>query len=69
MPPNKTACATGAGFGNVDSFIGPSSFHPGGANILLMDGSIRMIKDSVALGLWNALGTRAGGEILDGNAL
>ena len=23
----------------------------------------------VALGLWNALGTRAGGEVLDGNAL
>jgi prepilin-type N-terminal cleavage/methylation domain-containing protein len=69
MPPNKTACATSAGFGNVDSFIGPGSFHPGGANLLLMDGSIRMIKDGVPLGLWNALGTRAGGEVIGGDAL
>jgi prepilin-type N-terminal cleavage/methylation domain-containing protein/prepilin-type processing-associated H-X9-DG protein len=63
MPPNKPACAKSAGFGNVDSFIGPGSFHPGGVNVLLLDGSIRMIKEGVALNLWNALGTRAGGEV------
>jgi hypothetical protein len=28
MPPDHTACAVNASFGNVDSFIGPSSFHP-----------------------------------------
>jgi prepilin-type processing-associated H-X9-DG protein len=68
MPPNKPGCAVSAGFGNVDSFIGAGSFHPGGANVLLLDGSIRFIKDSVALGVWNALGTRAGGEVIGGDA-
>ena len=53
------------GFGNVDSFIGPSSFHPGGANVLLMDGSVRFIKSGIALTTWNALGTRAGGEAIE----
>ncbi len=69
MPPNKPGCATSAGFGNVDSFIGPGSFHPGGANMLILDGSIRFIKDGVVLNVWNALGTRAGGEVISADAL
>jgi prepilin-type processing-associated H-X9-DG protein len=69
MTPNKPGCATSAGFGNADSFIGPGSFHPGGANMLLMDGSIRFIKDGVALNIWNALGTRAGSEVISADAL
>ncbi len=68
MPPNQTACAVSAGFGNVDSFIGPSSFHPGGVNVLLLDGSVRFIKSSVSLVTWNALGTRAGGEAISADA-
>ncbi len=69
MPPDHAACATSAGFGNVDSFIGPSSYHPGGANVLLMDGSVRFVKASVGLATWNALGTRAGGEVISADAL
>jgi prepilin-type processing-associated H-X9-DG protein len=68
MPPNQTACAVNAGFGNVDSFIGPSSFHPGGVNVLLLDGSVRFIKSSVNLVTWIGLGTRAGGEVLSADA-
>jgi prepilin-type processing-associated H-X9-DG protein len=69
MPPNQPACAVNAGFGNVDSFIGPSSFHPGGANLLLLDGSIQFIKGGINLSIWNALGTRAGGEVVAADAL
>ena len=68
MPPDQPACAVSAGFGNVDSFIGPSSFHPGGVNVLLLDGSVRFIKSSVNLSTWNALGTRAGGEVISADA-
>ena len=55
-------------FGSADSFIGPSSHHSGGANLVLMDGSVRFIKDSVSLTIWNALGTRAGGEVISADA-
>jgi prepilin-type processing-associated H-X9-DG protein len=69
MPPNKPACAVNADFGTVDSFIGPSSFHPGGANLLLMDGSVKFVKETVNPSVWNALGTKAAGEVLSGDAL
>ncbi len=31
----------------------------------MCDGSVRFIKDSLQLDVWKALGTRAGGEIVD----
>ena len=49
-------------------FIAASSFHPGGVNILLMDGSARFIKSSINLSIWNALGTRADGEVVSTDA-
>jgi len=46
-----------------------SSGHPGGVNVLLGDGSVRFIKDSIALETWRALGTRRGGEVISADAL
>jgi prepilin-type processing-associated H-X9-DG protein len=69
MPPNQPACAVSAGFGNVDSFIGASSFHPGGVNVLLLDGSVRFVKSSVGPAAWNALGTRSFGEVVSADSL
>jgi prepilin-type N-terminal cleavage/methylation domain-containing protein/prepilin-type processing-associated H-X9-DG protein len=40
------------------------AFHPGGANILLGDGSVRFIKESVSLPTFAALVTRSGGEVI-----
>ena len=68
MPPNQPSCNTSAAYGVIDSFIAPSSFHPGGVNVLLMDGSARFIKSSINLSIWNALGTRAGGEVVSADA-
>ncbi|HVK12761.1 MAG TPA: DUF1559 domain-containing protein [Gemmataceae bacterium] len=39
------------------------SYHPGGVNVLLADGSARFVRDAVAPAAWRALGTRNGGEI------
>jgi prepilin-type N-terminal cleavage/methylation domain-containing protein len=49
----------------IDCLWGPSSMHPGGAMHLLGDGSVRFIKNEVALGVYLALTTRAGKEALD----
>jgi prepilin-type N-terminal cleavage/methylation domain-containing protein/prepilin-type processing-associated H-X9-DG protein len=40
------------------------SYHPGGVNLLLADGSVRFVNNSISLGTWRALATRAGGEVL-----
>ena len=42
--------------------------HPGGGNFLLMDGSVRFIKDTVNLDTMRALCTRNYGEIVSGDA-
>lgn len=39
------------------------SYHPGGVNALLLDGSTRFVPSTIAQSVWRALGTRAGGEI------
>jgi prepilin-type N-terminal cleavage/methylation domain-containing protein/prepilin-type processing-associated H-X9-DG protein len=41
------------------------SRHPGGVNAALADGSVRFVSDSIDQGVWRALGTRAGGEVVD----
>ncbi len=46
----------------VYSAVTARSYHPGVVNVALMDGSVRAISDTVALRVWQALATRAGGE-------
>lgn len=38
------------------------SYHSGGAQILLADGSVRFVTNSISQSIWNALGTIHGGE-------
>jgi prepilin-type processing-associated H-X9-DG protein len=40
------------------------SRHTSGVNMLLADGSVRFVRDSISLPTWRALGTRAGGEVV-----
>jgi prepilin-type N-terminal cleavage/methylation domain-containing protein/prepilin-type processing-associated H-X9-DG protein len=47
--------------------ISASSYHSGGANVGLADGSVRFFRDAVALPTWRAYGTRAGGETINDN--
>ena len=40
------------------------SYHPGGVNALLGDGSVRFVKSAVQGNTWRALGTVGGGEVV-----
>jgi prepilin-type N-terminal cleavage/methylation domain-containing protein/prepilin-type processing-associated H-X9-DG protein len=48
--------------------IGASSFHSGGVNALMGDGSVKFLKDSVARRTYWALGTRDGGETISADS-
>jgi prepilin-type N-terminal cleavage/methylation domain-containing protein len=74
--PNTRSCAGMSGMGgmmmngamaNMAVQLPPSSYHPGGVNLMLGDGSIRFMKDTIALSVWRALSTRNGGEIVSGS--
>jgi prepilin-type processing-associated H-X9-DG protein len=38
------------------------SFHPGGVNVGLCDGSVRFVGETISLAVWQALATPRGGE-------
>ncbi|ADG69639.1 protein of unknown function DUF1559 [Planctopirus limnophila DSM 3776] len=40
------------------------SYHEGIVQSLLMDGSVRAVSENIDQGIWRALGTRSGGEVL-----
>jgi prepilin-type processing-associated H-X9-DG protein len=66
------ACDINAGGGgDTDGsygFFGMSSLHPGGANVLMADGSVHFLKNSVSqLTVW-ALGSRAQGEVISSDS-
>ncbi|PQO26424.1 prepilin-type cleavage/methylation domain-containing protein [Blastopirellula marina] len=42
------------------------SFHTGGVNVCLADGSVRFIPDTINIDTWHALWSRDGGEVVSG---
>jgi prepilin-type N-terminal cleavage/methylation domain-containing protein/prepilin-type processing-associated H-X9-DG protein len=66
--PNRFTCASSADpdspYGGLSMMAPPTSGHPGGVNICFTDGSVRFVKDTVAMTTFWALGTRNGGEVL-----
>ncbi|MGC8640957.1 MAG: DUF1559 domain-containing protein [Isosphaeraceae bacterium] len=57
-PPNSPV-------GHTDEFY---SLHPGGANVLMGDGSVRFIKQTINLLSWQALSSRSNGEVISADA-
>jgi prepilin-type N-terminal cleavage/methylation domain-containing protein/prepilin-type processing-associated H-X9-DG protein len=76
VPPNSTehpwnSCrrdCPGCGMDN-SHIINSTSNHPGGCNVLMGDGSVRFIKQTINMITWWALGTRDGGEVVSADAL
>ena len=48
--------------------INSRSYHPGGVDALLGDGSVKFIKSSIDGMVWRGLGTVAGGEVISADA-
>jgi prepilin-type N-terminal cleavage/methylation domain-containing protein/prepilin-type processing-associated H-X9-DG protein len=54
---------------SMSTLIGASSLHPGGVNVLFMDGSVHFIKSSVNYNPWYAIATPANGEVVSSDGL
>jgi prepilin-type processing-associated H-X9-DG protein len=81
FPPNTVvACASGgttydvdfvtateASLGDTYAAVTSRSYHSGGVNALLMDGSVHFVGNGIGMTTWRALGTRAGGEVIGGD--
>jgi prepilin-type N-terminal cleavage/methylation domain-containing protein/prepilin-type processing-associated H-X9-DG protein len=68
--PQYPNCRTCQWFGDWDcpGMFGMSSFHPGGANVAMADGSVRFLKSSAAMNVVWGLGSRNGGEVVSADA-
>lgn len=49
---------------SIGQLYGPSSLHTGGAHHLLADGSVRFISENLSVTVYDALATKAGGEVV-----
>ena len=45
--------------------VNSRSYHPSGVNVLFGDGAVRFVRDTISPITWRALGSVAGGEIVD----
>jgi prepilin-type N-terminal cleavage/methylation domain-containing protein/prepilin-type processing-associated H-X9-DG protein len=71
LPPNSriSNCGTSP-IGAIDGsgMMNMASNHPGGANVLMCDGSVRFLKDSIAMQTLWALGSRDQGEVVSADS-
>jgi prepilin-type processing-associated H-X9-DG protein len=69
--PNRTSCVyhdiNQDGRGTI-TMISASSNHPGGVNVLLMDGSVRFVKSSLHYQTWYAIATPRGNEAVSSDS-
>jgi prepilin-type N-terminal cleavage/methylation domain-containing protein len=65
VPPNSSIPDCGDANFNGRGVYGARSGHPGVVNGLMADGSARAFRSGLDPGVWAALGTRAGGEVVE----
>ncbi len=61
--PNAESPDCHNGFHNF-ALTSAQSAHPGGVQVVLVDGSCRFVSENINLTLWQVLGTRNGGEVI-----
>jgi prepilin-type processing-associated H-X9-DG protein len=81
IPPNGPSCAGGGLWGDQDDlFLTPTSRHPGGVEVVMVDGSVRFVSETIdtgdltvgqpdegpsRYGVWGAMGSKAGRERIE----
>jgi len=56
------------GSGARSDISNADSYHPGGVNVAMADGSVKFIKNSVNPMTWYGLGTKGGGEVISADS-
>jgi prepilin-type N-terminal cleavage/methylation domain-containing protein/prepilin-type processing-associated H-X9-DG protein len=51
----------------VHFHVAASSYHTGGVNVGMADGSVRFVNDGINFATWQAMGSMAGGEVFSDN--
>jgi prepilin-type N-terminal cleavage/methylation domain-containing protein/prepilin-type processing-associated H-X9-DG protein len=70
MPPNTRSCYfSDTNASKTYTMVGASSYHPGGVNVTMLDGSVKFVKNSVSPQTWWAIATKAGGEVISSDSL
>jgi prepilin-type N-terminal cleavage/methylation domain-containing protein/prepilin-type processing-associated H-X9-DG protein len=64
--PNKRSCKPSQLGGRVAT-LASSTHGGGGVNVVMCDGSVRFVPNSISLATWRAMGSRALGEVIVGN--
>jgi prepilin-type processing-associated H-X9-DG protein len=63
--PNPSAQRYSCGStGFTSMHISASSYHSGGVNACMGDGSVRFVRTSIDLATWRAMSTTEGGEVV-----
>ncbi len=65
-PPNSRIPDCGIVTNMGSGIFAARSYHPGGVNASMSDGAVRWYSSATSVEVWRALGTRAGGEVVDG---
>jgi prepilin-type N-terminal cleavage/methylation domain-containing protein/prepilin-type processing-associated H-X9-DG protein len=61
--PNGTSCMNSGG--TSDGAWTAGSRHPGIVQTVFVDGHVQSVRETISLPAWRAMGTRAGGEVMD----
>lgn len=71
LTPNRIACQyqdQNSDWRATITAVNASSNHPGGVNVLFMDGSVRFVKSSVSPQSWYAIATPNNGEVISSDS-
>jgi prepilin-type N-terminal cleavage/methylation domain-containing protein len=68
MTPNQVCCTPRLSSSWWYILKPASSYHPGIANAVMCDGSVKAVKETISQTVWMGLSTRAGGEVISADS-